>query len=136
MQLNSHAGVGSTGSGFWSDAILANGVDAPNWGALETVNPQRSEVHRSELPLDRRREVGRAPPQLRLGMCPNYAAVEAGQLRYPGVEVGSENSELAIWHGVPGRVLRPQWGIRAAVQEGSILSSVPAKTGRTSRRKA
>ncbi len=35
LRLNSNAGIGSTGSDYWSDAIFANGVDAPNWRVLE-----------------------------------------------------------------------------------------------------
>ena len=47
LRLNSTAGAGSTGSGYWTDAVFRNGADNPDWSVMaafmntahEFVNP-------------------------------------------------------------------------------------------------
>lgn len=97
VRLNSNAGVGSTGSDYWSDAIFARGVDAPNWKVLEnfTRNAARFIGPGCRLIVGVRLD-GRSPSDY-ASMCAQVVRrLKGAGLDVWGIEVGNENDALAI----------------------------------------
>lgn len=97
LRLNSNAGIGSTGSDYWSDAIFAAGVDAPNWRVLENFTRNAAKFIRPDCRLIVGvRLDGRGPTDY-ASMCAQIVRRlrEAG-LNVWGVEVGNENDALPI----------------------------------------
>ena len=97
LRLNSNAGVGSTGSDYWSDAIFANGVDAPNWKVLEnfTRNAAKFIGPGCRLIVGVRLD-GRSPADY-ASMCAQIVRrLKRSGLVVWGIEVGNENDKLAI----------------------------------------
>lgn len=97
LRLNSNAGVGSTGSDYWSDAIFADGVDVPNWRVLEnfTRNAAKFIGPNCRLIVGMRLD-GRSPSDY-ASMCAQIVRrLKQVGLNVWGVEVGNENDKLAI----------------------------------------
>lgn len=97
LRLNSNAGVGSTGSDYWSDAIFANGVDAPNWTVIEnfTRNAAKFITPSCRLIIGVRLD-GRNPSDY-ASMCAQIVQqLKQSRLNVWGIEVGNENDALAI----------------------------------------
>lgn len=97
LRLNSNAGVGSTGSDYWSDAIFARGVDAPNWGGLDNFTRNAAEFIRPgcRLIVGVRLD-GRSPADY-ASMCAQVARrLRNAGLDVWGMEVGNEDDKLAI----------------------------------------
>jgi len=97
LRLNSNAGVGSTGSDYWSDAIFANGVNTPNWKVLEnfTRNAARFIGPSCRLIVGVRLD-GRSPSDY-ASMCAQIVQrLKNASLDVWGVEVGNEDDKLAI----------------------------------------
>ena len=97
VRLNSNAGVGCTGSDFWSDAIFADGVDAPNWRVLDnfTRNAAQFVGPNCRLIVGVRLD-GRSPSDY-ASMCAQIVQrLKGAGLDVWGIEVGNENDALAI----------------------------------------
>ncbi len=97
LRLNSNAGVGSTGSDYWSDAIFANGVKAPNWTVLEnfTRNAAKFIGPSCRLIVGVRLD-GRSPSDY-ASMCAQIVRrLKQSSLDVWGIEVGNENDALPI----------------------------------------
>lgn len=97
LRLNSNAGVGSTGSDYWSDAIFAKGVDAPNWKVLENFTRNAARFVRPScrlivgVTLDGRSSSDYA------SMCAQIVRrLKDAGLDVWGIEVGNKNDALAI----------------------------------------
>ena len=97
VRLNSNAGVGSTGSDYWSDAIFARGVDAPNWKVLENFTRNAAKFIRPgcRLIVGVRLD-GRSPADY-ASMCAQVVRrLQGAGLKVWGIEVGNENDALPI----------------------------------------
>ena len=97
LRLNSNAGVGSTGSDYWSDAIFAAGVDAPNWKVFENFTRNAAKfIHPSCRLIVGVRLDGRSPSDY-ASMCAQIVRrLKQAGLNVWGIEVGNENDKLAI----------------------------------------
>ncbi len=97
VRLNSNAGVGSTGSDYWSDAIFAGGVDAPNWRVLDNFTRNAAQFIGPDCRLIVGVRLDGRNPSDYAAMCAQVVRrlKEAG-LEPWGIEVGNENDALAI----------------------------------------
>jgi len=97
LRLNSNAGVGSTGSDYWSDAIFAKGVNAPNWNVLKnfTRNAVKLVSPGCRLIVGVRLD-GRSASDY-ASMCAQVVRrLKQADIQVWGIEVGNENDDLAI----------------------------------------
>jgi len=97
LRLNSNAGVGSTGSDYWSDAIFAKGVNAPNWNVLKnfTRNAVKLVSPGCRLIVGVRLD-GRSTSDY-ASMCAQIVRrLKQAGIHVWGIEVGNENDGLAI----------------------------------------
>ncbi len=97
VRLNSNAGIGSTGSNYWSDAIFAKGVNAPNWKILENFTRNAAKFIRPGCRLIVGVRLDGRSPSDYASMCAQIARrLKDAGLDVWGIEVGNENDKLAI----------------------------------------